>query len=52
MTEEEKCCAKCISCEELNMQSHDEYEGYCKKIGYYLKTIEDRLCGEYEEDLR
>ena len=52
MTEEEKRCAKCVYCEELNMQSHDGYEGYCNKMGYYLKTIDDRLCEKYEEDLR
>jgi len=38
---EEDSCSQCIYCSE---DSLDGYEGYCSKIGYFLKTIDDRLC--------
>lgn len=43
MTEEDS-CSNCAYCEEVYIY---EYNGYCKKMGYYLKTIDDRLCEEF-----
>lgn len=52
MTNKEKCCAKCVYCQEDFAEGFlYEYEGYCNKTGYFLKTINDRLCEEFEEDL-
>jgi hypothetical protein len=55
----EKSCANCVYCEEISPlryfenNASEEYQGYCKKKGYYLLTIDDRCCSDnYEEDMR
>lgn len=45
MEEENKCCENCAFREWIN---HVDYEGYCKKTGYFLRTIEDRFCNQFE----
>ncbi len=53
MTKEEKCCARCVYCQEDFANGFlYGYKGYCNKIGIFLKTIDDRLCEEFEEVLR
>ncbi len=44
MTEQEKSCAQCVYCIET---PDSGYEGGCNKHGFYLQTIDDRLCKEF-----
>lgn len=46
---EEDCCFNCVYCDKIDQ---DGYEGYCRKMGVYLKTINDRLCKKYLQDNR
>ncbi len=47
---EEKCCLTCVSCRLADAYGPYGYEGYCKRSGIYLRTLEDRLCEKYEEE--
>ena len=43
------CCLNCEYCWELDYSFNYQYEGYCVKLDIYLRTIEDRLCENFEE---
>ncbi len=44
--EEEMVCSTCRHCNELN---EDGYEGWCRSLEIYLKTIDDRTCEKWSE---
>lgn len=46
---EQDSCSNCTYCYEI--YGHG-YEGFCKGKELFLRTIDDRLCEKYEEDLR
>jgi coenzyme F420-reducing hydrogenase beta subunit len=55
---EDAWCNNCVYCEIISpykyvekSDSGEEYQGYCRKTGYYLLTVDDRVCEKYEEVL-